>query len=275
LRKLVSLVGLVALLTASLAVPATTFAASNGSCDWLSHGNYFGGVSKVGDGSQSQQKRSVRAEIFTDTSRFDPCTGPLPGEDSDVSQWVAIEGAAADNGGNNIIQIGVTRCQVDSVIGDLPTNNPCHPSKAMDLRYFYAMGRDADDSCGLGARSPVARDLGPAVEDQWTVFEIIYEPDVQQIALKINFVEKMRFNLGSLCWFTHNSNKAAWRVEGWDPMDGVGGPATPARFRNMYLKDDSHLWESATWNGCGAASLDPRFNCHFFDNDAFGFSTGT
>ena len=264
----------------AFAAPASTMAASNGDCDWLTQDNFFGGLAKVGSTSGTW-KNAARAELYTDTSRFDPCTNPGLLEASMASQWVALEGADhlfgscwGCPGANNIVQVGLIRCQTDSVFGGSPITSPCHSSKAMDLRYFYAWGADYEDSCGWGDHSPVPIDLGSAVEDQWQVFEVIYDTDADDIIFKINFVEKARIDAGPVCWVNNVQTKATWRVETWDPGDGLGGIEAPARFKTFYYKEGGNFsWVSSTWPSCSSAQLDPDFRCSFFNTGSYGFYT--
>lgn len=254
MRKLISLVAVVALML-PLAPSASAAWPTNAECDHGTYGNYFGGLrnqSNVGTWITS-----VYGQIYTDTSRFQPCTGPIFNEVSGGSQWIAIDAPSAP-GDNSIIQIGVIKCGINYTVN--VSTSPCYPGRNNTLRFFYAYGHE--DNCELdpGVKHPYAMDLGPA-SLLWHSFQITRSRNVAAYYFFIDGV-KLNFSIPEykVCWANNPQiTRADWDVERWDPGDGFG--AAPASFDGTAYAHDLGSLVASKWWSTSDCNLDPEFHC--------------
>lgn len=263
------------LLAASiLAAPTPAGAAwpTNGACDIASQGHYFGGL--YGDQGVAPHV-GIKAKIYTDSARFQQCTGPLGQNAGGVLQWVALDWSG-DSSGDNIAQVGILKCGG----GPLPTGNAACDNHPGQLIAFWALGGSTTGRCGFAEKTPDVQYLATITTAEWATFIVIYRNDVDNFYFYFVSPANGTFSVvkdaSTYCWENSPYEHLDYAVERWDPNDGFGGPG-PASFDATQYNESSpysdSAWQPSTWASTSDCYLWPEFNCSRTNSQHFGFWT--
>lgn len=264
------------LMVASLAMagPARAAWPVNGDCDTLDNGHSFFG--NYAPHSPTNHPTSIKASLYGDPARFQPCTNPGFLDFPNDTQWISIEvpGTSWD-----IIQVGMEMCTKADTGNCYDANGVDHVNQ---LGYFWAYGRLANQCDGytdshapygiwLGAVPLVGVPPGPG----YHTFQITDSRTQPTTYIYIDGVQVASILTQKICWIenpntgTHIPDFAAERH---DPNDGFGGPG-PVWFKDMQWADDWGSLVNTNLSSCGSVSLQAEFQCTYSSTTKFGLST--
>ena len=266
MRKFLTLIASLAIVLAT-AAPVSAAWPQNAECDHLASGNYHGGVYNMQH--TGQWITSVKASIYGDTGRFQPCYSPFLNEPSGVSQWVAID-APTSGSTRTIIQIGMMKCGYTTL-----AQGPCASGRTGTLRYFYAYGHDNNCELDPGVHDPFAIDLGAVpTTPAYHTFQITKSRTNGAYNFYIDGTH-LPFSIPEykVCWANNpDITRANWDVERWDPGDGFGSTIGPAWFtqKKFAYELGSLITAPNTISDCVLA---PEFHCGQSAPDNMNFWT--
>ncbi len=271
-RKFLGLCAALAVFLLPMAPPVSAAWPTNGDCDHLTVGNFYGGAFVKEEATVA--KTAVSANLYMDTARFQPCTNPLGSELGGTLQWVALQSTIPESYPYDIAQVGVIKCS--NVDYGQYADSACTSARVGHLVYFYAFGWNHHNECNSSSHAPRPIYLGDAATPvQYVNFQVIWDRAGGRIRFYINGVLLRDISDLNFCWLISQPYPAigTFYAERWDPNDGFG--PNPVHFDNTrYATGGASVptWKTAAITS-GNVTLDPEFVATYYATDHFGIET--
>lgn len=257
MRKLLTILATLALLSISLIAPVTTEATTHSCVSNPSVNQFNGNIMWSQKSPVPWSYHDVKATFDPTVAGFKPCTSSFGADGPSV--WVSVEPNyySGNRTSSTILQIGVTACNNN--------NAACTYDDDGKLHYFWADG-------GCNGDTPVATNLGEADTAAHT-YEIVYndfsdtwdlfvDPDGNGGGLK---VVEVPYNSSHIsCWSQEGTLVTAFG-ERWDGGDSYADSGDHLNVTNFQFRSESDGY--STWR-------DPCKNCSLSTSEPWA-ATGT